>query len=137
MSENYLAEWRTYRCRCGHETIRNAKHHQLLATQNGFYSDYPNSTLSGYPIYCDKCGDVPEEEVAVSFAGIAPNVMNDIQPYESVITGETITSRSQHRRHLKQHGCEEVGNEKPKWMREHQERQAEQKAIKQEKKHGN
>ena len=37
--------------------------------------------------------------------------VEDIQPYKSMITGEMITSRSQHRAHLKQHGCEEVGNE--------------------------
>ena len=38
-------------------------------------------------------------------------VMPDIAPYKSMITGEMITSRSQHREHLQQHGCVEVGNE--------------------------
>lgn len=38
-------------------------------------------------------------------------VMNDIQPYKSMITGEMITSRSQHRDHLKAHKVIEVGNE--------------------------
>jgi hypothetical protein len=42
----------------------------------------------------------------------APVVMNDIQPYKSMQTGEIITSRSQHRTHLKQHGLIEIGNEK-------------------------
>lgn len=37
----------------------------------------------------------------------------DIDPYKSMITGEAITSRSQHREHLRRHGCEEMGNEKP------------------------
>ena len=41
----------------------------------------------------------------------APVVMNDIQPYQSQIDGSMITSRSQHRSHLKQHRCIEVGNE--------------------------
>ena len=41
----------------------------------------------------------------------APMVMPDIAPYKSMITGEMITSRSQHREHLQQHGCVEVGNE--------------------------
>ena len=38
-------------------------------------------------------------------------VQDDIKPYESMITGQMITSRSQHRRHLKAHRCIEVGNE--------------------------
>lgn len=42
----------------------------------------------------------------------APMVMNDIQPYQSMQTGEMITSRSQHRDHLKQHRLIELGNEK-------------------------
>jgi hypothetical protein len=41
----------------------------------------------------------------------APMVMNDIQPYQSMIDGSMITSRSQHRAHLKAHKCIEVGNE--------------------------
>lgn len=41
----------------------------------------------------------------------APMVMSDMQPYKSMIDGRMITSRSQHRDHLKAHGCIEVGNE--------------------------
>lgn len=41
----------------------------------------------------------------------AAMVMNDIKPYQSMITGEWITSRSQHRDHLKAHKVIEVGNE--------------------------
>lgn len=41
----------------------------------------------------------------------APFVMPDIQPYQSMQTGELITSRSHHRSHLKQHGLVEIGNE--------------------------
>jgi hypothetical protein len=37
--------------------------------------------------------------------------MSDISEYRSIITREPITSRSQHREHLKVHGCVEVGNE--------------------------
>ena len=40
-----------------------------------------------------------------------PMVMPDIKEYKSMITGETITSRSKHREHLRAHGYEEVGNE--------------------------
>lgn len=41
-----------------------------------------------------------------------PMVMGDIKPYTSMIDGSLITSRSQHREHLRQHGCIELGNEK-------------------------
>jgi len=40
-------------------------------------------------------------------------IMQDIAPYKSMIDGRMITSRSQHRLHLKAHGCVEVGNEDP------------------------
>lgn len=49
----------------------------------------------------------------------APLVMGDIQPYMSMIDGREITSRSQHREHLKAHGCVEVGNEAAKQMDYH------------------
>jgi len=38
-------------------------------------------------------------------------VMDDIEPYKSMATGEMITSRSRHREHLKDYGMVEVGNE--------------------------
>lgn len=38
-------------------------------------------------------------------------VMGDIQPYQSMIDGSLITSRSKHREHLRQHGCIEIGND--------------------------
>ncbi len=41
----------------------------------------------------------------------APMVMGDIGEYTSMIDGSRITSRSQHRSHLRQHGCIEIGNE--------------------------
>lgn len=44
---------------------------------------------------------------------VAPYIMSDIRDYPSVITGEQITSRSQHREHLRTHGCIEVGNDMP------------------------
>ncbi len=48
---------------------------------------------------------------------IAPYVQGDIDPYHSVITGRLITSRSEHRTHLRQHGMIEVGNEMPQSVR--------------------
>jgi hypothetical protein len=47
-------------------------------------------------------------------AGSGPasfTIIPDISPYRSVITGETISGRAQHRQHLREHGCIEVGNE--------------------------
>jgi hypothetical protein len=41
----------------------------------------------------------------------APQVMPDIPGYKSMQTGEWISSRSQHRAHLKQHRLIELGNE--------------------------
>ena len=38
-------------------------------------------------------------------------VMPDIAPYRSMIDGSMITSRREHREHLRRHGCVEVGNE--------------------------
>lgn len=44
----------------------------------------------------------------------APMVMPDIDEYTSMIDGTRIRSRSQHREHLRAHGCVEVGNDVPK-----------------------
>lgn len=41
-------------------------------------------------------------------------VQPDIQPYRSMVDGTMITSRSQHREHLRKHGVVEVGND---WKR--------------------
>lgn len=40
-------------------------------------------------------------------------VVPDIQPYKSMIDGRMVTSRSEHRRHLKANNCIEVGNDDP------------------------
>jgi hypothetical protein len=42
------------------------------------------------------------------------HVMPDIQPYQSMCDGSMITSRSQHREHLRAHGVIELGNEAPR-----------------------
>lgn len=54
----------------------------------------------------EHCGEPMTRQI------VAPMVSTDIPPYRSMVTGEMITSRSQHRAHLKQHGVIEVGNEK-------------------------
>lgn len=38
-------------------------------------------------------------------------IMPEIEPYRSMITGELITSRAKHREHLRRHGMVEVGND--------------------------
>lgn len=39
------------------------------------------------------------------------HIIPDIKPYRSMADGRMITSRSQHREHLRMHNCIEVGNE--------------------------
>jgi hypothetical protein len=67
-------------------------------------------SLTNFDDLPDCCGVKVERIIC------APMVIADIQPYRSMATGEMITSRSQHRNHLKATGCVEVGNEtmKPK-----------------------
>lgn len=81
------------------------------------------------PLYTSqcKCGKVAEYYSTVAARDEVPRccgkkvkriitapamVMDDIQPYQSMVTGEMITSRSRHREHLRDHGMIEVGNEK-------------------------
>lgn len=53
---------------------------------------------------------VPADEAAARQVD-APFIQPDIEPYQSMATGEMISSRSQHREHLKAHGLIEIGNE--------------------------
>lgn len=61
---------------------------------------------------------VPRDEASYQGHG-GLTVMRDIEPYKSTITGEIIGGRRQHRQHLRDHKCIEVGNEfkphKPNW----------------------
>lgn len=54
---------------------------------------------------------IPADEYTARRDPTAPYILPDIQPYQSMQTGEMITSRSRHREHLKQHGLVEIGNE--------------------------
>lgn len=65
-------------------------------------------------VYHEKNGEVLVNLREQQEIGRAPMVMADIKPYQSVIDGSVINSRSRHREHLRQHGCIEVGNERPK-----------------------
>ena len=40
-------------------------------------------------------------------------LLPEFKPYKSMIDGRMVTSREQHRRHLKANNCIEVGNEDP------------------------
>jgi len=55
-------------------------------------------------------------EIAVDTPGAEPKIqiVPDIGGYKSMADGSWISSRSQHREHLKRHNCFEVGNEMPK-----------------------
>lgn len=54
---------------------------------------------------------IPAEEFYANRAEPnAPMVMPDLQPYQSMVTGEMIGGRRQHREHLKTHNVVEVGN---------------------------
>jgi hypothetical protein len=41
-----------------------------------------------------------------------PMILRDIEPYQNMIDGKMISSRSEHRDLLKAHNCVEIGNEK-------------------------
>lgn len=41
----------------------------------------------------------------------APMISGDIEPYRSMVDGSIVGGRRQHRQHLRQHGCVEVGGE--------------------------
>lgn len=66
-------------------------------------------SLKEYNALPAHCGDRAMERVICP-----PMVVADISPYRSMIDGSWITSRSQHRDHLRAHGCREVGNDIPK-----------------------
>ena len=58
---------------------------------------------------------IPAEEWHETLgADNAPFVFGDLKPYRSVVTGEEIGGRAQHRAHLRAHGLIEVGNERVK-----------------------
>lgn len=58
-------------------------------------------------------GDVSYSE----FPGVL--VMPDIQPYQSMLDGSQIGSRSTHRNHLRQHNAIELGNETATLLKPH------------------
>lgn len=62
--------------------------------------------------YVIRDGKLIEKWRAPPLHSDAFQIMSDIQPYQSMIDGHMVTSRSEHRTHLRDHNCIEVGNEK-------------------------
>jgi hypothetical protein len=59
------------------------------------------------PLACATCGG------AMAMAFLPPQVMRDLDGYQSMVDGSWIGSRSEHRDHLKRHSLRELGNDKP------------------------
>ncbi len=73
----------------------------------------------------DAFGNTKLERIIQADRPHEPLIQTDIEPYQSMITGEMITSRSHHREHLKQHGAEETGDNMPKFLKDSYERRGE------------
>lgn len=86
-----------------------------------------------YAMTCDSCGK--EEDIYRSIAKMnddlphccgeqmrrkicAPFVQADLPAYKSMVDGSMIDSRTKHKEHLKRHGMVEIGNEKPKEVKQ-------------------
>jgi len=61
--------------------------------------------LADYDNLPECCDTIMTRVISASF------VHAEFAPYRSQIDGSMITDRGQHRRHLKNNGCSEVGNE--------------------------
>ena len=71
-----------------------------LYDRNGLLAEYLDDVLIYY-----REGDLERETAS------GPQVVRDIEPYKSMVTGEMISGRKQHRDHLRAHNCIEIGNE--------------------------
>ncbi len=89
-------------------------------TDHAAFSDNFDSIFEAKPVKSGRgsfvwCNErqtfVSKDEYYSGETNNAPYIQGDIQPYQSMVNGEMITSRSQHREHLKQHNCFEIGNE--------------------------
>lgn len=63
----------------------------------------PVSEYDNHPLHCGQ----PMKRVLT-----APMITPDIQPYRSMVTGQMVTSRKEHREMLRKHNLVEVGSEK-------------------------
>jgi hypothetical protein len=81
------------------------------AFTGNFDNIFTGKPIRGSFIQDPKTGELVPKDQYYAPANTSCYVMPDIQPYQSMQTGEMITSRSHHRAHLKQHGLIEIGNE--------------------------
>lgn len=69
-------------------------------------------------VWRDGLGVIPREEAwamdQAERASRSPNIIKDIEPYKSPMTGEVIGGRSHHREHMRKHGVVELGNDRIK-----------------------
>lgn len=79
-----------------------------------------------YPCKCEECGHYEEVVRAVAECRDLPEhcgaqmrrvytplpVMEDMKPYRSPLDGSIVSSRAEHRNHMRKHDVIEVGNEK-------------------------
>ena len=85
-------------------------------TNHDVFSENYDKIFTGKPsrgsfIQDPKTGELVPKDQYYAPEDTSPYIIPDIQPYQSMQTGEMITSRSHHRAHLKQHGLIEIGNE--------------------------
>ena len=78
---------------------------------DGYDKIFSGKVQRGKFIWDKEKGDFVPADEYVRPESAAPFVMGDIQPYQSMQTGEMIASRSHHREHLKRRGLIEIGNE--------------------------
>lgn len=64
--------------------------------------------------YIWRNGEMIEIQIAQPGAEPKLHIVSDIGGYKSMADGSWISSRSEHREHLKRHNCIEIGNEVPK-----------------------
>ena len=69
----------------------------------------------------------PECDGALTRVIGLPMIMGDIEPFTSIVNGETISGRAQLRNHLAEYGLEQVGNEMSARQKRYKESEFEQK----------
>ena len=59
---------------------------------------------------------VPKDEVVGGQPRSGLEIIGDIEPFESPITGEVIRGRNHLRRHMKEHGVTNIGDYSPEFL---------------------
>lgn len=90
---------------------RPTNHNAFSENFDKIFKSKPKAAGRGTFVWSKEKQEFISKEDACSEFGNLPYLQPDIKPYQSMITGEMITSRSQHRDHLRQHNCFEIGNE--------------------------